>query len=435
MSGPAESGAYASSTAERTHMDGSTPPTFEGWSPLSDVDTEQESPPPVNSTLAIVAIILVATSLRPGIVAVGPVLPSIISDFRLSHTAASLLTSIPDVLMGLLAILTPRIARRFGREPAILAALLLLCISIAGRAFSTSVFGLFVSTAGVGVGIAVAGTLMASFIKARFASHAAVVMGVYATALSFGSTASAGFTGPAAQATGSGWRLASGMWSATAILAIASWLAVAIMERRRHTPAIQSKSLVRLPVRSATAWFVAIFFACDNFLFYALVSWTSPIYREAGQSATRAGLTLASFTAAFMLANPIFGWLSRSHDRRRWLAASAVLSLAGLIPTALAPAMAPFLFIPLCAFGLGGGFTLGMTLPLDNTDNVDETNAWNAFVLTVGYLIAAAGPLLVGKLRDMSGSFQSAIWALVLVAGLMLALTPFLRSHRQREDP
>jgi hypothetical protein len=57
------------------------------------------------------------------------------------------------------------------------------------------------------------------------------------------------------------------------------------------------------------------------------------------------------------------------------------------------PTLDPFVFVPLCAFGLGGGFTLGMTLPLDNTHNVEEANVWNAFVPTVGYLIAAAGPL------------------------------------------
>ncbi len=34
--------------------------------------------------------------------------------------------------------------------------------------------------------------------------------------------------------------------------------------------------------------------------------------------------------------------------------------------------------------GLGGGFSLGITLPLDNTDSVESANTWTAFVLTVG---------------------------------------------------
>ena len=119
----------------------------------------------VGGALAITAIILVAITLRPGIVSVGPILSSIIDEFGLSHAAASLLTSIPDVLMGLLALPTPWLARRVGRDPVLLAALFLLCLSIAFRAFATGTVSLLASTAGVGAGIAVAGALMAGFIK------------------------------------------------------------------------------------------------------------------------------------------------------------------------------------------------------------------------------------------------------------------------------
>jgi MFS transporter, CP family, cyanate transporter len=46
--------------------------------------------------------------------------------------------------------------------------------------------------------------------------------------------------------------------------------------------------------------------------------------------------------------------------------------------------------------------------------------------MTVGYLIAAARPLLVGSLRDVTGTFQAPIWLLFIVALGMLVLTPFL---------
>lgn len=91
---------------------------------------------------------------------------------------------------------------------------------------------------------------------------------------------------------------------------------------------------------------------------------------------------------------------------------------------------APFLWIPLAAFGLGGGFTLAMTLPLDNTSSVEEANVWNAFTLTVGYLLAAAGPLTVGELRDATGSFGLAIWLLVVLAALLVVLAAVLRPRQ-----
>ncbi len=382
--------------------------------------------------LAIAAILLVAIDLRPGIVSMGPLLPAIIGDFGLSHAAAALLTTIPDLLMGLLALPTPWLVRRYGRDPVLLLALLLLCASTLLRAFAPTVAWLLLTTTGVGAGIAVAGALIAGFVKAQFPTKAAAVMGLYATALSLGSTVSAGVSGPVAANVAGGWRTGAGLWSLLGIFAILGWLAVALRQRRAGVRTARSNaSPPRVPFANRTAWLVALFFACDNFLFYAILSWTAPMFREYGLSPVAAGLVLASFTFSFMCANPVFGWLSRSEDRRGWLAACGLIAVAGLLLLAVAPTAAPFLAVPLCAFGLGGGFTLGMTLPLDNTDSVEEANVWNAFVLTVGYLIAAAGPLLVGTVRDLTGDFRPAMWLLLVVGGIMLLLCPFLRPHHR----
>jgi CP family cyanate transporter-like MFS transporter len=390
----------------------------------------------VGALLAITAIILSAMSLRPGIVSIGPILPSIIERFSLSHATASLLTAIPSILMGIMALPSPWLARRFGRDPVLLLALILVGLSTAARAFSVSTFGLLLSTVGVGTGIAIAGTLIAGFIKARFPTRAAVLMGIYATALSFGGAFSAATTGAVAARLPDGWRFASGMWSVVSVIAILGWLPVLLSERRHRAlvPVPEPVSAVRLPLRNRTAWLIAIFFACLSFVFYALLAWIAPMYHDAGLSTTVSGLILASFTAAFMCANPILGWISKSDDRRSWLAICSVITLLGLIPIAvtqgLASGLAPFVFVPVCAFGLGGAFTLGMTLPLDNASSVEEANAWNAFVLMVGYLVAAAGPLVVGRLRDLNGDFRPSLWLLVVVAIAMLMLTPFLKPHR-----
>jgi CP family cyanate transporter-like MFS transporter len=189
-----------------------------------------------------------------------------------------------------------------------------------------------------------------------------------------------------------------------------------------------------MPLRNWHAWRIAVYFACINFLFYALVAWMPPLYREAGLSRTDADVVFASFTAAFMLVNPIFGWLSKSADRRYWLATCGALALSGLVAIAISPSFLPLFFIALCAIGLGGAFPLAMTLPLDSTRSVEEANVWNAFIMTVGYLVAAAGPLFVGYLRDVEGDFHVASWLLVGVAAGMLLLTPFLLPDHLRRN-
>ncbi|WP_226945690.1 MFS transporter [Pseudomonas sp. EggHat1] len=78
----------------------------------------------------ILCILLVALTLRPGIVSMGPLLTAIIDELGLNHTQASLLTAIPTLLMGLLALPAPWLAHRFGRDRIILLALIVLGAAI-----------------------------------------------------------------------------------------------------------------------------------------------------------------------------------------------------------------------------------------------------------------------------------------------------------------
>jgi CP family cyanate transporter-like MFS transporter len=376
---------------------------------------------------ALVCIVLVALGLRPGIVSIGPLLPRIIAQFGLSHTQASLLTAIPTLLMGLLALPAPWLARRFGRDRIILIALALLAAASLLRAFSGSATLLFVATAGIGAGIAVAGTLIAGFIKESYPARVAMVMSIYATALALGSSMSALVTGAIA-ARFDGWRVGAGVWMVSGLVALAAWLLVASGTPKARQTATAKR--YAMPIGNRTAWLIALFFACNNFIFYAYISWLAPMYVEYGRNAASASLILATFTLAFMVANPVFGFLSRNEDRRVPLAISAGIALAGNLLMLVSPTACPWLTVVLIAFGTGGSFTLAMTLPLDNAANADEANAWNAFVLLVSYVIAAAGPLLVGQLRDASGSFQPSLWLIAAVGAAMLAITPFLQPYR-----
>jgi CP family cyanate transporter-like MFS transporter len=383
----------------------------------------------LSMTAAIVCVVLVALDLRPGIVSTGPLLPAIIRAFGLSHTQAALLTAIPTLLMGLLAAPAPWLSRRYGRDRVMLGALALLTLATLARAFADSVALLFLATVGIGAGIAVAGVLIAGFVKAGFPRQVAIFMSLYATALALGSTLSAAATGSIAALTG-GWRWASGVWALPGVIALLAWLFIGT----RGTAPVAAAPVqhYRMPLRNPTAWLIALFFACNNFVFYACIAWLAPMYVENGWSPSEAGLLLATFTLAFMAANPVFGFLSRNEDRRLPLAIAAGTALAGILTMAIAPAASPCLVVAITAFGTGGAFTLSMTLPLDNTRHAEETGAWNAFVLLVSYTIAAAGPLAVGQLRDASGTFHAALWLIVAVSAAMVALTPFLQPYHHR---
>lgn len=390
---------------------------------------------PLSFAAVTACIILVAIDLRPGIVSIGPLLPQIRQAFDLSNAEASLMTAIPAMLMGALAFPTPWLAQRFGRDRVIIVALAVLMLSTAMRAFAGSIGLLLATTAGVGAGIAVAGALIPGFAKKSFPKRAAVLMGLYAMSLGLGSTIAAGLSAPLANLEGS-WRFGAGIFALPCLIAIAAWLFVARTERvtaaaMPNSPAAAAGT-ARLPVRNAGAWLLALYFSANNILFFGFVSWTAPIFREHGMSTTTAGLVLASFTAAFMIANPIAGLISGKEDRRLVIGIFAGLALIGSVGVAIHAGSTSFLFIPVIACGVGGSFTLGMILPLDNATTAGEANAWTAFVMGIGYFAGALGPLGLGILRDMTGGFDVPLWVLAAVALLMFALTPFLHPNRDR---
>ena len=388
-----------------------------------------------SSTIGIMGIVVVALALRPSLVSVGPALAQIQTHFSLQHWVASLLTAIPDLLMGLLALPAPWLAHRFGRDRLIVAALVILCLSTVARAFSWNVAFLLLTTVGIGAGIAISGALLSGFVKAAFAKRAASVMGIYATALSLGSTCSALISAPLAAGPG-GWRLAIGIWGIVGIGAILAWVIVMQSEVTLDAARAGSgRARPALPWRNRTAWRLAAFFAAVNLIFYALLAWIAPMYLEAGVAQDQVGLLLGVFTGIFTVSSFVVGWLSRDVDRRMWLFGCSIVTAVGLVMLSFTGAGTAFLAVTVVALGLGGAFTLAMTLPLDNTTSPEETNAWTAFSLTIGYIVAAAGPLMMGALRDFSGAFAGAIYVLVVLAIGMAGLSVTLRPREASSAP
>ena len=84
-------------------------------------------------------------------------------------------------------------------------------------------------------------------------------------------------TGPIDQLIGD-WRWAGGFWVLPALLAIMAW--VGIEHRSLRAPvSTSSTQMPRMPLRNPTAWLIALFFACNNLVFYALIIGFG-VYRE-----------------------------------------------------------------------------------------------------------------------------------------------------------
>jgi CP family cyanate transporter-like MFS transporter len=368
----------------------------------------------------LVAVVAVALNLRPAITAVPPVLDAIQSRLGLSAAGAGLLTALPVVCMGVFAPAGAALARRVGPEAAVSWALALIAGGTLVRGLDDSVVPLYGGTLVAGVGIAMGGALLPGVVKAWFPARAGTVTGVYTAGLVGGAMVGAAATVPLMEALGLDWPAAVAAWGLVAAVTLAAWAPVT---RRRPAAAEPAPGRLRLPWGSGVAWRVTLYMGSQSLLYYAALTWLSPLYLAAGWSAGRAGLLLGLFslTQVFSaLAVPALA--DRTGDHRPWLAlcvGTVTLMLAAL---GLAPTAAPWLWAALLGLGVGGMFALALTLLVKVAATPAAAARLSGMALLVGYLLAATGPVLAGALYDAAGSYRLPFLTLAAIGAATLTL-------------
>jgi MFS transporter, CP family, cyanate transporter len=369
--------------------------------------------------LATVALVLTAFNLRPAVTSLGAILPEMRDGTGTSAAVAGILTSLPPVSFGIAALVGARIGRRFGTAQTLVAAMLVTAATLVGRGTSGSgaavVAWSIVALFAMGLGNA----LLPVVVKRWFPGRVGQATGWYAVALAAGTAAAAGLTVPIADATGS-WRIGLGAWAVPALLAAVPWLW--LREARLRPVAGEALHVVaydhdvgRHVRRQPRSWALAGYFGTQSLTAYVVMGWLPSIYRDAGTTPAMAGSLLA---VLMLVGGPVSllvpSLAGRSADQRPLvvgLGASAAVGFGGLL---IAPLAFPWGWAVLIGIGMGA-FPLALTLIGLRAMTTDGTAALSSLGQGVGYLIAAGGPVLIGVLREATGS-----WDLPLLAALGL---------------
>jgi CP family cyanate transporter-like MFS transporter len=366
----------------------------------------------------LAGLFLAAFALRPQLVGVGPLLPSIQHDLGVAHAVVGLLGTIPVLCMGLFAPPAPFLSRRIGSRQALTGSLALIGVFGIARALVPGAALLVLLTFPVGIGMGLAGALLPVWVKERFADRPAFATGVYATAISIGATTSSALAVPLAHELG-GWRAPLVVFSGVTVALGAAWLWIT-----RNVPAherVQTRPL-RLPLRSPLGRRFILAFFFMSAVFYGLNAWLPDVYTEHGWSAGSAGALVALMNGVAVPCSLLVGFLAdRRGSRRRWLTGLALLQLVGLLGVVLLPG-GGWLWAVCLGAAVGPLFPLTLTLPLDAGTSPAEVAAFTGMMLGVGYTLSSTSPLVLGAIRDASGSFSGSLWVLVGVGAALVAV-------------
>ena len=370
-------------------------------------------------SLLLVGVLLLGANLRSAITAVGPVLGRIQAEAGLSGAEASLLVCLPLLAFAGVSPFAPRLAERFGLERTLGWALLVLAVGIVARSVPGPAM-LWLGTLGVGAAIALMNVLIPSVVKRDHPRRIGPMTGLYQAVSSITAALASGLVVPVADVVPSGWRLALGLGAGVALIGVALFLPYLLPTRRARAAAagpVPAAERARLPLWSATAWQVTAFMGLQSTFFYVMVTWLPAIQVGHGAGEVRAGWYHFGFLALALIGTvTAASLLPRTRDQRRLGAGITAVGVVGVLGLLLAPQLS-LLWALAAGFCSGGAIVIAMALFGLRTANHHEAAGLSSMAQSVGYLFAAAGPVLVGALRDATGG-----WTVPLLATLAVLL-------------
>lgn len=365
--------------------------------------------------LLVSGLLLLAFNLRPAVVSIGPLLDEIRDGTAMSATTAGFLTTLPVLCFAVFGASAPWCARRFGMHAVLLVCLLLTAVGLSLRAAASSSALFLVATVPALAGVATANVLIPSLVKRHFPDRLGSMTAVYTTVLALGLTAGSVLTVPLADAIGS-WRGGLATWAVVALAAATPWLFLVRHDIRPPDDAavhVRTSSLRHSPLAVA----MAIFFGLQSIQAYAAFGWLPQIFRDAGFSATRAGLLLGLTTAISIPLSLVLPGLAARRRHQSAIIVSLCASYAvGYLGLVLGPRQAPWLWAAL--IGVGSSiFPLALTLISLRARTSGGTAALSGFAQSLGYLLAGLGPLMMGVLYGATGR-----WTVPLIVLTVLLL-------------
>ena len=376
----------------------------------------------------LLALFFAALALRPQLVGAGPLFGAIQEDLGTSHAVTGLLGTIPVLCMGLFAPPAAYVLGQIGGRTAIALCLLVIAVAGSARALAPGAALVVGLTLPVGIGMGLAGALMPAAVKARFPGRPAFATGVYTAGIQLGSAVSSAAAVPLAAATG-GWRGALLAFSLATAALLVPWLRLVPggghVRTAMRTP--------RAPWRSPVGWILVAIFGLMGVLYYGVNSWLPESFVERAWDEADAGGLLALLNTAALPSSLIVPFAAdRAGSRRLYLAVAAAVWCGSLLGVVLAPSLGA-VWAVLIGVSNGAMFPLALTLPLDVAHRPAQVGAVAGMMLGAGYVLSAASPLALGAVRDATGSFTGALWALAVVGALLfVACLPLSRDRLRR---
>jgi MFS transporter, CP family, cyanate transporter len=377
----------------------------------------------INKHLIIVflGIIFVSFNLRAPITSVGPVIDLIQAEYSLSNSMAGFITTVPLLAFAIFSPFVAKINHKFGHGLTMGGGLILIIIGELVRSY-TGVFGLFIGTIFLGLGIAIGNVLIPSVIKHKFKKNVGNIISIYITSMCISAALGAGVSIPASNVFG--WNTSLAMWVVLAFMALFIWLPQLKKTEEYDNNddlAIQEAMISKSIWKSPLAWWVTLYMGTQSLLFYTLITWIPSIIIFKGFDSHFAGMMVLFFQLVGLPATLLVPIIANKIKHQKLIATIIALNyLLGMILFLFATSsMEIIVSMVFIGIGMGGAISLAIGFITLRTPHSKKAAELSGMSQSAGYLLAAVGPILLGFMFDITKSWTSSIIVLIVAVVLL----------------
>ncbi len=375
-------------------------------------------------------IFITAINMRAGLTIMSPLYPILKEQYQLSSFQLSFLTSLSVLCFAGSAFLMPLVGKIGGTNKVIAWTLTVLSAAIFLRTVG-NVPMLFISSITVGIAIAVLNFSLPVWVKENAPDHSGLLTGIYITIMGTFAAISVAVAVPLAEATSWGWRLSMIPWLVIGVISSAWWL-LRISKSRESGHMEVSPKFHRALFKKPGAWSIAIFFGLQSMLFYGTATWLPTILVSKGYTLSHAGLVVSItgfLGSAIGIAAPHYA--SKLKNMRVFLFLMGLMVTASFAALIFDSGWRLIIWLLISNIGLSVTFPLSLLLTVTRSIDAGETRSLSIMAQSIGYLMAAFAPGIVGAIFDSTLSWGIAL--LVPVAlGIALAVVGYFAGKAEK---
>jgi len=357
-------------------------------------------------------VLFLTFNMRGSLVSYSPLIESIRSVLDISVSEFSLLSALPLICFGIIGMFVPRFSSISSSGTIVSLAIILVFVGCILRSIADYNIVLL-GTVLLGSGIAILNVLLPGIIRELFNNHIQKMMGLYSVCIGLSATFGAFIAVPLVDYTGQ-WNAAFIVWAFLAFLAVIFWVILLEVQKTITKRPIKI-SVKKVPLlRNHLAWMVTFCMGLQSGLFYTLVAWLPAILADAGYTKLYAGNMLTLINVVSIPTAYMIPWLCTRFSSQSWLTPILASCYAALwIGFGFFPHTYPLLWAVLGGIAAGGTLSYALFMMMIRVNSYSQLISLSAMAQSIGYMIAAVWPWLVGQIYAQNGTWHIPLYCLL----------------------